>query len=126
MCYGVTRKRKAQQAFAILKPVWRCKSLSTSTKLRIFNSKVKSVLLYGSETLKLTTASISVLQGMDRCLRKSYELSGQTKSENQQQRLLEENVARANRPNNNNKKMEMDWTHVEKRQLQRNKTRTRL
>ena len=44
------RKRKAQQAFAMLKPVWRSTTLRTSTKLRLFNSNVTSVLLYGSET----------------------------------------------------------------------------
>ena len=38
---------------------------------------------------------------------------------------MEENETRANRPNNNNKKMEMDWTHVEERQIQR-KTHTSL
>jgi hypothetical protein len=30
------RKRKAQQAFAMLKPVWRSTTLRTSTKLRLF------------------------------------------------------------------------------------------
>jgi hypothetical protein len=34
-------KRKAQQAFAMLKPVWRSTTLRTSTKLRLFNSNVK-------------------------------------------------------------------------------------
>ena len=42
------RKRKAQQAFAILRPVWRGKALRTSTKLRIINTNKKSVFLYGS------------------------------------------------------------------------------
>jgi hypothetical protein len=32
-----TRKRKAQQAFAMLKPVWNSTILRTSTKLRLFN-----------------------------------------------------------------------------------------
>ncbi|CAC5377924.1 unnamed protein product [Mytilus coruscus] len=42
------RKRQGQQAFAILKPVWRSKALRTNTKIRIFNSNVKSILLYGT------------------------------------------------------------------------------
>ncbi|XP_056017320.1 uncharacterized protein LOC130053779 [Ostrea edulis] len=64
------RKRKAQQAFAMLKPVWRSTTLRTSTKLRLFNSNVKSVLLYGSETWRETSASIKTLQVfLNRCLR---------------------------------------------------------
>ena len=41
---------KARTAFAILTPVWRSKVISGKTKLRIFNTNVKSVLRYGSET----------------------------------------------------------------------------
>jgi len=39
---------KARTAFAILTPVWRSKVIPRKTKLRIFNTNVKSVLLYGS------------------------------------------------------------------------------
>jgi endonuclease/exonuclease/phosphatase family metal-dependent hydrolase len=52
-----TRISKANQAFAMLKPIWRTTSLSVHTKIRIFNSNVLSVLLYGSECWK-TTATI--------------------------------------------------------------------
>ena len=41
---------KARQAFAKLKPIWRSTALTTRTRLRVFGSKVKAVLLYGSET----------------------------------------------------------------------------
>ena len=50
--------KKAQQAFAILRPVWKSTAISIKTKLRVFNSNVKAVLLYGSETWKVT-ANIS-------------------------------------------------------------------
>jgi hypothetical protein len=64
------RKRKAQQAFAMLKPVWRSATLRTSTKLRLFNSNVKSILLYGSETWRETASTIKALQVfLNRCLR---------------------------------------------------------
>lgn len=43
-----TRISKASQAFAMLKPIWRSKALNMHTKIRIFNSNVLSVLLYGS------------------------------------------------------------------------------
>ena len=48
------RINKTRQAFAILTPVWRSKNLSFRTKLRLFNSNVKSVLLYGAETWRRT------------------------------------------------------------------------
>ena len=64
------RKRKAQQTFAMRKPVWRGTTLRTSSKLRLFNSNVKSVLLYGSETWRETAYSIKALQVfLNRCLR---------------------------------------------------------
>ncbi|XP_063408979.1 uncharacterized protein LOC134692458 [Mytilus trossulus] len=58
----LARKKKAQQIFSMLKPVWRSNALRTSTKLRILNTNVKSVLLYGSETWRETAASIKSIQ----------------------------------------------------------------
>ena len=52
------RKRKAQQAFAMLRPVWRSRALTTRTKLQIFNTNVKSIFLYGSETWRKTSSSM--------------------------------------------------------------------
>ena len=46
----------------MLKPVWRSSSLSLKTKLRIFTSNVKSVLLYGAETWRTTKALVNKLQ----------------------------------------------------------------
>ena len=64
------RKKKAQQVFSMLKPVWRSNALRTSTKLRIFTTNVKSVLLYGSETWRETAASIKSIQTfVNKCLR---------------------------------------------------------
>ena len=58
----VARIRKAQQAFATLRSVWKSRVISLNTKLRIFNSNIKSVLLYGSETWRLTKALLSKVQ----------------------------------------------------------------
>jgi hypothetical protein len=46
------RIRKANGAFVQLYPVWKNSRISAKTKLHIFCSNVKSVLLYGSETWK--------------------------------------------------------------------------
>ena len=61
---------KARTAFLILRQVWNSKHISTQIKLRIFNSNVKSVLLYGAETWRTTKATSSKLQTfINRCLR---------------------------------------------------------
>ena len=43
---------KARQAFTSLKPIWSFKKISLKTKLKLYNSNVKRVLLYASETWK--------------------------------------------------------------------------
>ena len=65
------RIRKANGAFVQLYPVWKNSRISTRTKLRIFRSNAKSVLLYGSETWKVIKTTTSKLQTLvNRCLRR--------------------------------------------------------
>ncbi|VDO84773.1 unnamed protein product [Schistosoma margrebowiei] len=62
---------KARAAYIQLKNIWNSKQLSTNTKVRIFNTNVKTVLLYGSETWRTTKAIIPKVQVfINRCLRK--------------------------------------------------------
>ena len=62
---------KARAAFHQLRSVWRSTILSTKTRLRIFNSIVKPVLLYGAETWRTTVANTKKLQTfLNTCLRK--------------------------------------------------------
>ena len=64
------RVNKARHAFNTLKPIWRSTSLSPRNKIRIFNTNVKSVLLYGSETWRVTKTNTNKLQTFtNRCLR---------------------------------------------------------
>jgi len=52
---------KARVASLQLKNIWSARTIATQTKIRIFNSDVKSVLLYGSETWRLgATAKIAI------------------------------------------------------------------
>lgn len=44
------RTDKAREAYLQLRNIWSSKVVSTRTKIRLFNSNVKSVLLYGAET----------------------------------------------------------------------------
>ena len=63
---------KGRAVFLQLKNVWSSKDLTLQTKIRIFNSKVKHVLLlYGSETWRTTVATTKKLQTfINSCLRR--------------------------------------------------------
>ena len=64
------RINKARYAFNTLRQIWRSIALSVRNKIRIFNTNVKSVLLYGSETWDVTKISTQKLQTFtNRCLR---------------------------------------------------------
>ncbi|VDO68158.1 unnamed protein product [Schistosoma margrebowiei] len=61
---------KARTAFLQLKNIWNSKQLSTNIKVRIFNTNVKAVLLYGAETWRTTTITIKKVQlFINSCLR---------------------------------------------------------
>lgn len=70
-----TRIRKAQCAFGQLQNIWNSKNLSLKTKIRIFNSNVKSVLLYGCETWLVAEEVTRKLQVfVNRCLRRILQI----------------------------------------------------
>ena len=61
----------ARGAFVKLDQIWRSTIISRKTKLRLFNSNVMSVLLYNSETWRITVADEERLNRFQRkCLRK--------------------------------------------------------
>jgi len=65
------RTRLASVAFGSLRHIWTSPRLSRRLKLKIFNSNVKSVLLYGCETWKVTKSLTNRLQVfINKCLRK--------------------------------------------------------
>ena len=67
---AMARIRKASQTFAMLKPIWKSKQLRLETKLRLYNSNILTVLLYGSECWKLTAKLAHKLENFqNRCLR---------------------------------------------------------
>ncbi|KAH9590185.1 Laminin subunit gamma-1 [Schistosoma haematobium] len=62
---------KARAAYLQLKNIWNSKQLSTNTKVRIFNTNVKTILLYGAETWRTTKAIIQKIRVfINSCLRK--------------------------------------------------------
>ncbi|VDO65148.1 unnamed protein product [Schistosoma margrebowiei] len=67
---------KARAAYLQLRNVWNSKQLSTNTKVRIFNTNVKTVLLYTvAETWRTTKAIIQTIQVfINSCLRKILQI----------------------------------------------------
>mgnify|MGYP001794635880 CR=1 FL=1 len=53
---------KARTAFQNLNNIWRSNLIRRKTKIKIFNSNVKAVLLYGSETWQVTKHTMKTLQ----------------------------------------------------------------
>ena len=65
------RLGKARAAFISLNNIWKDNALSIKTKVKVFNSNVKSVLLYGSETWSLSQTWTRKLQSfINGCLRR--------------------------------------------------------
>ncbi|VDP36401.1 unnamed protein product [Schistosoma margrebowiei] len=66
---------KTRAAYLQLRDIWNLKQLSTNTKVRIFNTNVKTVLLYGTRTWRSTKAIIQKIQVfINSCLRKILQI----------------------------------------------------
>ena len=58
---------KARAAFIQLKNIWSSKEIYKRTKIRLFNSNIKPVLLYGSETWRTTKTTMTKVQTFINC-----------------------------------------------------------
>ena len=77
------RIQKARFAFIMLRNIWRAKQIKTNTKLRIFNSNVKAILFYGSETWRSTQKTLKRIQTfINKCLRRILHLKCRDKISN--------------------------------------------
>ncbi|VDP45410.1 unnamed protein product [Schistosoma margrebowiei] len=66
---------RARAAYSQLRNIWKSRQLSTNTKVRIFNTNVKTVLLYGAETWRTTKAIMQKIQVfINSCLRKILQI----------------------------------------------------
>ena len=66
---------KARAAFLQLNRVWTSRELSTNTKIRLFNTNVKPVLMYRAETWRTTvTTSKNIQTFINRCLRRILQI----------------------------------------------------
>jgi len=79
-----SRIKKANGVFVQLYPVWRNLNISKEVKLRIFNTNVKSVLLYACETWKTTNQITRRLQiFVNKCLRRIMNIKWTNKITNE-------------------------------------------
>nr|KAG5690854.1 hypothetical protein BaRGS_031206 [Batillaria attramentaria] len=88
---------KARAAMVMLKNVWASKVVSIRTKLRIFNSNVKSVLHYGCETWRTTKTMQQKIQTfLNTCLRRIFNIRWPEKIRNEElwERAGQEPVAK--------------------------------
>ena len=73
-----TRISKARAAF--LRNVWKSRMIVKTTEIRLLNTHVKPVLLYGAETWRINNSTLDRIQPFVKlCLRKCCECSGWTK-----------------------------------------------
>ena len=106
-------------------PVWKEKSIRLQTKLRIFNTNVKSILLYGLETRRSTKLLTKKLQTfINKCLRKILNIhwpeviSNEDQWERTPQCRIEESIRRRKwkwightlrKPENNIRRSALEW-----------------
>ena len=65
------RLNTARGAFSRLSNIWKSKQYSLKTKIRLYNSNVKDILLYGSECWRITKGDMRKVDIFhNRCLRK--------------------------------------------------------
>uniref|UniRef100_A0AAV2JEM2 Ig-like domain-containing protein n=1 Tax=Knipowitschia caucasica TaxID=637954 RepID=A0AAV2JEM2_KNICA len=80
-----TRIGKAQTAFQQLKNIWGSSTISITTKIRLFNTIVKPILLYGAETWRTTVVTIKRIQVfINSCLRKILKIRWPEKISNEE------------------------------------------
>ena len=76
---------KARMAFTQLQKVWKASKVSVKLKIRLFNSNVKSVLMYGCETWKATSGMVKRVQTfVNRCLRKILKIKWEDRIRNEE------------------------------------------
>ncbi|KAL1267682.1 hypothetical protein QQF64_033045 [Cirrhinus molitorella] len=79
------RLGKAQGAFSQLRSIWSSKQYSLKTKMLLYNSNVKSVLLYGAESWHMVATDMKRLEVFhNRCLRIICQIFWPNKISNQQ------------------------------------------
>nr|KAG5686182.1 hypothetical protein BaRGS_012400 [Batillaria attramentaria] len=108
---------KARAAMVMLKNIWASKVVSIRTKLRIFNSNVKSVLLYGCETWRTTKTMQQKIQTfLNTCLR--AHLQHPMAREDPERRAVGASRAGTSGQADPAEEVGLDWTHPQEASIQ--------
>nr|KAG5686925.1 hypothetical protein BaRGS_020734 [Batillaria attramentaria] len=100
----------------MLKNIWTSKVVSIRTKLRIFNSNVKSVLLYGCETWRTTKTMQQKIQTfLNTCLRRIFNIRWPEKIRNEE---LWASRAGTSGQADPAEEVGLDWTHPQEASIQ--------
>jgi len=91
-----SRIKKAKSVFVQLHPLWRNLNISKEVKIQIFNTNVKSVLLYACETWKITNQITRRLHRfVNKCLRRIMNIKWTNKITNKEhQKSIENQIKR--------------------------------
>ncbi|CAM4456566.1 unnamed protein product [Leuciscus chuanchicus] len=75
---------KARTAFQQLKKVWDSSALTIHTKIKLFNTIVKPILLYGAETWRTTASTMKRIQTLiNTCLKRILRIRGPERAESE-------------------------------------------
>ena len=134
----IHRLSLARNAFSMLNPVWKSSNYSVKTKLRILQSNVLSVLLYGAEMWRMTEGDANKINVFHRrCLRRIMRIHWPRVVSNDELYRMTHSQPVAElikvrrwrwighilrRDNNNNSKIALTWTPEGKRKRGRPKT----
>ena len=106
---------KAQQAFHSMKKIWKSNISSLKHKLRIFNTNVKSILLYGCETWKTNKNIINRLQVfVNKCIRRILRIWWPNKTSNKQlwERTKQETISNCSSTLKDLQRINRTWTEA--------------
>ena len=102
-------RQKAKSSFVQLNKVWRSPNISGKTKIKIYNSNVLSVLLYGAECWRVTQRDSQRLSGFHTsCLRKICRIYCPRRSQTRNSKTTGHHHC-------NKAKMEMAWACYQER-----------
>nr|KAG5707368.1 hypothetical protein BaRGS_005335 [Batillaria attramentaria] len=109
---------KARAAMVMLKNIWASKVISTRTKLRIFNSNVKSVLLYGCETWRTTKTVQQKIKTFFQHLSEAYLQHPMARDEETKRRAIGANGTGTSSQADPAEEVGLDWTHPQEASIQ--------
>ena len=111
----LTRIRKVRALVHMLKNIWKSRELTIKTKLMVFNSNLKTVLLYGCKTWCARKNQQKIQTFVNRCSRTIFRIRGLDKVPNEE--LWQRAKSGTNGKTNCEAEMELDMTSITRQAL---------